>query len=41
MNRFQNMKNMAETYAKNIMGGNCYLVIVYLISIIFLIIFSH
>ena len=41
MNRFQNMKNMAETYAKNIMGGNCYLVIVYLISIIFLIIFTY
>jgi hypothetical protein len=35
------MKNMAENYAKNIMGGNCYLVIVYLVSIIFLIIFTY
>ena len=41
MSRFQNMKNMAENYAKNIMGGNCYLVIVYLVSIIFLIIFTY
>ena len=41
MSKFQNMKNMAETYAKNIMGGNCYLVIVYLVSIIFLIIFTY
>ena len=41
MGRFANLKQMADEYAKKIMGSNCYIVLVYLISIIFLIVFTY
>tara|TARA_B100001093_G_scaffold438011_1_gene437191 strand:+ start:3349 stop:4737 length:1389 start_codon:yes stop_codon:yes gene_type:complete len=40
-NGIKNMKNGMKTLMTDAMSGNCYLIIVYLVSIIFLIIFSY
>lgn len=40
-NRLKNITSMAENYSNKIMGSNCYLIIVYLLSIVFIIIFTY
>jgi hypothetical protein len=39
--RLKNVASMAENYSNKIMGSNCYLIIVYLLSIVFIIIFTY
>ena len=39
--RLKNMASMAQNYSNKIMGSNCYLIIVYLLSIVFIIIFTY
>ena len=41
MSAVQNMKNRANALASKIMGSNCYIIIVYLLSIVFLVIFTY
>ena len=41
MSRVQDMKNKANAFASKIMGSNCYIVVVYLVSIIFLVILTY
>ena len=35
------IRNMVQTYSDKIMGSNCYLIVVYLLSIVFIIIFTY
>ena len=39
--RLKNISNMAQNYSNKIMGSNCYLIVVYLLSIVFIIIFTY
>ena len=39
--RVQDMKNRANALASQIMGSNCYIIIVYLVSINFLVILTY
>ena len=39
--RLKNISNMAQNYSNKIMGSNCYLIVVYLLSIVFIIIFTR
>jgi hypothetical protein len=39
--KMKNIANMAQNYSNKIMGSNCYLIIVYLLSIVFIIIFTY
>ena len=41
MSKVQDMKNKANAFASKIMGSNCYIVVVYLVSIIFLVILTY
>jgi|ERR1712166_11374 len=37
----KHITNMAQNYSNKIMGSNCYLIVVYLLSIVFIIIFTY
>jgi hypothetical protein len=41
MDQVKNIGNMAQEYSKKIMNSKCYLIIVYLLSIVFIIIFTY
>ena len=41
MEKFGEIANVAKNYSKKIMGSNCYLVVVYLLSIVFIIIITY
>ena len=39
--KIKNITNMAQNISNKIMGSNCYLIVVYLLSIVFIIIFTY
>jgi hypothetical protein len=39
--KMENIATMAQTYSDKIMVSNCYLIVVYLLSIVFIIIFTY